>query len=666
VPEVRIAERRIWVGDQSRPLLSGEVHFWRLDPAVWPSVLERVGDLGLQIVSTYVCWDFHEVRPGEFDFDGSTNGRRNLLGFLDLAARMGFWVLLRPGPYIYAEWPNSGVPERVVQWHRLHPRFVEEAKVWMAAVVSAVHDRLATHGGPVVLLQADNEADAWTDVYGLQLGLGDTPGLFQEFLEHRYAQIAELNAVWSASYGSFSQVRAVLSSAYDPFAQRYRDFCRFRHWYATEVVRWTAAEYRRLGVDIPIMANTYIDTAVQDWRALSYECDLVGPDIYPTSGVADGPDEHRGVLDSLRYARCVAPLGFIPEFESGIWHGWHRWVGTLTATHSELNAYSAMLAGASGWNWYMLVGRDSWYMSPISDLGRFRPELAPAYADIVRVFCTLDPPGLSRVCETAATFNSLERAADPEAGQAVLRALYAADIDYEFFDLDAGRHEKPVLFYAGGRTVSSEQLLRLHEYVEGGGTLMFLQPPALDGLSAPPVRVTTAAAPQRVRLSLGSVAVDLSSDAVFVYSDGLGESIVAERTVPLPPTQEGGHAHVQLPVGERLRVGYTTERGRGRVIVLGIEPEPELMVALHAWLGVPIPSRASAPRVQSALFERGGERFVIVTNTAGEDREVVLHLDLPSSPLGATDLRTGREASVVARGVVARVPARSGTAVRLA
>src|SRR5262249_61201236 len=106
--EVRLAERRIWVGDQSRALLSGEVHFWRLDPSVWQAVLQRVRELGLEIVSTYVCWDFHEVEVGRFDFSGETNPRRNMVGFLELAAHEGFWGVLRPRPDIDAAGASSG------------------------------------------------------------------------------------------------------------------------------------------------------------------------------------------------------------------------------------------------------------------------------------------------------------------------------------------------------------------------------------------------------------------------------------------------------------------------------------------------------------------------------------------------------------------------------
>jgi beta-galactosidase GanA len=107
---VKLADRRIWVGEQNRALLSGEVHYWRLDPADWPAVLERVRELGLDVLSTYVCWNFHELEPGRFDFVGDTNPRRDLLGFLDLAQREGFWVLLRPPGYAW--WPDcaSGKP----------------------------------------------------------------------------------------------------------------------------------------------------------------------------------------------------------------------------------------------------------------------------------------------------------------------------------------------------------------------------------------------------------------------------------------------------------------------------------------------------------------------------------------------------------------------------
>jgi hypothetical protein len=670
MPAVRIADRKIWVGDESRALLSGEVHYWRLDPSVWPDVLARARDLGLDVLSSYVCWDFHELEPGQFDFNGSTNARRNLLGFLELAQREGLWVLIRPGPYIYAEWPNSGVPERVVQWHRLHPEYVAEAKRWMSCVVDPIQPFFATHGGPIVMLQADNEADPWTDVYGSQIGLGATPGLFQTFLHQRYTRIADLNAAWGTHYRNFRDARAFLTPLSDEARPRYVDVCRFRHWYATHIVRWTTEEYRRLGVDVPIYANSYIETSVQDWRSLEAACGLAGPDIYPTSVLATSADEHRGVLDAVRYARSYSRLAFIPEFESGIWHGWHRQVGVLEATHYELNAFAALQAGVHGWSWYMLASRDNWYMSPITELGRFRPELAPAFKEIVRLYREVNPPALEKVCETAVTFNALERgAALDEAGQAVLRALFAADIDYESFDVATGAISKPLLFYAGGPLLSEDEVDRMQAYVRSGGTLVCFQPTvALLGVQLPS-RVTSAARPHRVRLTLNNQSVELSSPSVYAYDDVPGEALVAERIEPLPSSQEGGHVHLRLPVGERMTVGYVRHRERGRLVVLGLEPTPELMLALHALLGVRIAShaRASTASVHSALFRRAGDGavFSFLTNTSNEARDVALELDVDLPIRSARDLRTGVESPVVGSTVTLRVPARSGTVVQL-
>lgn len=276
------------------------------------------------------------------------------------------------------------------------------------------------------------------------------------------------------------------------------------------------------------------------------------------------------------------------EFESGIWHGWHLDVGTLTATHYEFNGLAALLAGVAGWNWYMLASRDSWYMSPITELGRFRQELSGAFAELVRLFRAIDPPSLTKLGNTAVTFDALE----PAPNDPALQALYAAAIDYEVFELQTGRIALPLLFFAGA---GANHLDRLASYVQNGGTLVLCQPPPLDKLVHPPDSITTAAAPQRLRLTLGASTLDLSSDAVYLYENH-ENAIFAERIQPLAPIQEGGHAHVLLPVGERLCVGYLEQRGSGRIVVLGLTPTPELVVAIHAWLGVRIPSarRSSA------------------------------------------------------------------------
>ena len=95
-PSVR--DRAVWVGNRRVSLVSGEIHYWRLDPSVWPRVLAAARELGLRTVASYVQWHFHEVRPGEFDFTGTTDPRRNLVAYLDLVRDSGFDLITSSRP----------------------------------------------------------------------------------------------------------------------------------------------------------------------------------------------------------------------------------------------------------------------------------------------------------------------------------------------------------------------------------------------------------------------------------------------------------------------------------------------------------------------------------------------------------------------------------------
>jgi beta-galactosidase len=153
MPQVRIDQKKVWIGDEPHALLSGEVHFWRLNPHSWRDVLRQVRELGLEIIASYICWEFHEISEGRFDFRGETQPQRNLVSFLDMVADEEFLMLVRPGPYIYGEWVNAGIPDRAAHYHRLHPEFQRAAATYIAAVVEVLKPYLATRGGPIIMLR---------------------------------------------------------------------------------------------------------------------------------------------------------------------------------------------------------------------------------------------------------------------------------------------------------------------------------------------------------------------------------------------------------------------------------------------------------------------------------------------------------------------------------
>lgn len=138
-------------------LLSGSIHYFRVHPAQWEDRLRRLAAMGANTVDTYVPWNFHERREGEFAFDGW----RDLAGFIRLAGEVGLDVLLRPSPYICAEWNNGGLPSwltaRTRSLRSSDPSFLAAVDAWYDELIPRIAPLQASHGGPIVAVQVENE-----------------------------------------------------------------------------------------------------------------------------------------------------------------------------------------------------------------------------------------------------------------------------------------------------------------------------------------------------------------------------------------------------------------------------------------------------------------------------------------------------------------------------
>jgi hypothetical protein len=678
MPQVKIAERKIWVDDQPIPLLSGEMHYWRLDPNSWRVCLERVREMGLDIVATYVCWDFHETTAGKYDFRGESDPRRNLIAFLDLLTEMGFWIILRPGPYIYAEWSNNGVPDHAAKFHRLDPKFLELAQDYMAAVTEVVKPYLATRGGRIILWQADNEIDPWPHFYTEEMGLGQRKGIFHEYLKQQYGDVAALNAAWRTSYTAFEEARAVSEMFTDDPAlmSRYNDFRAFQHWYVNQVAAQSVDTYRALGLDVPILLNTYSGVGTQVWAAMEQIGDIVGPDIYPSREFLYRTGEHRHILEAVRYTDSYSRLPYIPEYEAGIWHDWLEDVGTLTPNHYRLLCLSALMEGAAGWNWYMLVNRDNWTQSPINEWGRTRPKLFDVFKQMTALYKQIDPMTLERLTNTAVTFDPLQRATQ-RPGQDLLQSLYDADIDYDFFDLSqdngSGR-DKPLLFYAGGAWLSEAGQRRLVEYVENGGHLVcigaypkldqHLQP--LNLLAFPEPSGIVSGSPEKLNLRLWEGSVQ--SRFMHLYDHVDGEVIPVERLPVKNRPSEELCLQFDLQVGKHYTIGCSVERGLGRLTVLGISVSPELLVMLHDQFNVSIPTRSHTQDIKTALLQRDHLLYVIVTNAGDEAKSAEIQFAreiIPKGSIVGSDLILKRYTGTLGDLLSVPVGRKDGAIVRL-
>ncbi|GAA1986826.1 glycoside hydrolase family 35 protein [Kitasatospora viridis] len=142
-------------------IISGSLHYFRVHPEHWADRLRKARLMGLNTVETYVPWNLHQPRPDTFRLDAGLD----LPHFLDLAAAEGLHVLLRPGPYICAEWEGGGLPSWLladpdIRLRSQDPRYLHAVAGYFAQLLPPLLGRLATRGGPVLAVQVENEYGA--------------------------------------------------------------------------------------------------------------------------------------------------------------------------------------------------------------------------------------------------------------------------------------------------------------------------------------------------------------------------------------------------------------------------------------------------------------------------------------------------------------------------
>jgi beta-galactosidase len=145
-------------------IISGEMHYPRVPRAYWRDRFRKARAMGLNTITTYVFWNLHEPRPGVFDF----SGQNDIAEYIREAGAEGLNVILRPGPYICAEWELGGYPSWLLKERSLILRsddlkYTAAVNTWFARLRKEIQPLLAKNGGPVIAVQVENEYGSFGD-----------------------------------------------------------------------------------------------------------------------------------------------------------------------------------------------------------------------------------------------------------------------------------------------------------------------------------------------------------------------------------------------------------------------------------------------------------------------------------------------------------------------
>jgi len=229
-------------------LVSGEFHYFRVPKADWRRRMELAKAAGMNTVATYVPWLIHEPVEGKFVW--SDCDARDFRGFLETAKDAGLMVVVRPGPYQYSELRQSGLPTWVLDKPALraknakggdiaaadsisynHPEFLRLARRYFKSFAEQVKPYMQQNGGPVVMVQLDNEVSGIHDWFGGHdhnpdtFGFGRADGYFATWLKYKYGTIECVNTAYGTAWKSFAEAVPVPGEIKtDGERRRYRDF----------------------------------------------------------------------------------------------------------------------------------------------------------------------------------------------------------------------------------------------------------------------------------------------------------------------------------------------------------------------------------------------------------------------------------------------------------
>lgn len=376
-------DQSFYSGGKKVFLNSGEIHYFRINRELWDKHLEAAADAGLTSVSTYIPWAWHEHTENQFDFTGQTCAERDLVGWLERCKQHNLNCIVKPGPFILAEFRGAGLPDWFLKRHGdeirmknsrgevvqsdgvslFHPDYLDGVNRWYDQVIPLLCQYQSQEGGPVIMMQICNEIGVFSWLAHQADYSITVHGLFTEYLSKKFGDIHIINKLWGTNYGEFNQIEFPPDGR-EPFASRYdrgRDHewhLFWRHYYG-QYLRMLVHMVRERGLKVPFYHNLpgwiyghgfefpVNITMYDDLFGAGSEI-LFGVDHIPEFVSYRNMHDDRIINDIVLAVQEDKPL-FAAEFQSGS----REYHVVTNPREMELFYKTSIANGLTGWNYYM-------------------------------------------------------------------------------------------------------------------------------------------------------------------------------------------------------------------------------------------------------------------------------------------------------------------------
>jgi len=347
--------RSFFIDGQRRYFSSGEIHYFRVPAADWRRRMRLLKETGARSLATYIPWLIHEPTEGRFRIDVG-DGVTDLRRFLDVALAEGLYVIARPGPYQYSELVYAGLPGWLVRDYPqyaarnrrgdifcsyamsyLHPGFLEKVRRYFARICPILAEYSVNRGGPVAMVQPDNEAGGihiWSgdlDFHPVTMGFGEVAGRYASFLKKRFENVDRLNGIYQTTHKDFHSFGPgdEPSSGGAKWCWN-RDYLDFYAQTIGEYLQTLLTMMAEFGVDVPACHNAAGPQMISWFResaGLLGQRMVIGADHYYAldQNWAQNNPTPQYAMNCLLSSKIMQLMGYpfnVPEFPVGMPSDW--------------------------------------------------------------------------------------------------------------------------------------------------------------------------------------------------------------------------------------------------------------------------------------------------------------------------------------------------------